>query len=54
MFKCRRAVAQGCSTKGLPLGAGQFPAKWDSRQGGAYKRGGGQRIEGKAGGLYEL
>ena len=51
---CRRAVAQGCSTMGLPLGAGQFPAKWVSRQGGAYKRGGGQRIEAKAGGLYEL
>ena len=36
------------------VGAGQFPAKWVSRQGGAYKRGGGQRIEAKAGGLDEL
>ena len=35
------AVPQGCSTKGLPLGARQFPAKSVSRQRGAYKREGG-------------
>ena len=46
------AVPQGCSTKGLPLGARQFPAKSVSRQRGAYTRGGGQRIGEKASGLY--
>ena len=49
---CRTAVPQGCSTKGLPLGARQFPAKSVSHQTGAYKRRRGQRIGEKAGGLY--
>ena len=47
---CRMAVPQGCSTKGIPLGARQFPANLVSRQRGAYKRGGGQRIGEKASG----
>ena len=45
-------VPQGCSNKGPPLGARQFPAKSVSRQTGAYKRGEGQRIGEKASGLY--
>ena len=47
---CRMAVPQGCSTKGIPLGARQFPANSVSRRRGAYKRGGGQRIGEKASG----
>ena len=44
---CRTAVPQGCSTKGLPPGARQFPAKSVSRQTGAYKRGTKDRGEGR-------